>query len=166
MNIMNGSKVLAVINIPNTGSLKMWQTVTTTISLNSGPQTLRIKANRIAGALNLNWWQLQLSSISSTLNTTAFQLLFIDVQLASDNDHIKVFPNPVKDKFTFQLQNTFEGLVKIDLWNINGLLQNQFIFKKTGNLLQAEISVKNLPAGEYILCISNGKQKNTRLIKL
>ena len=48
------STVLATITIPNTGSWQVYQTVTATVSLNGGPQTLRITTT--TGGWNLNWF--------------------------------------------------------------------------------------------------------------
>src|SRR5215203_4614753 len=40
--------VLATINVPNTGGLQAWQTISTTVTLDEGQQTLRIFASKIA----------------------------------------------------------------------------------------------------------------------
>lgn len=49
-----GSKVLATTTIPNTGGLQSWSTVTATVKLEAGPQTLLILAKSDDG-FNLNW---------------------------------------------------------------------------------------------------------------
>ena len=50
----NGT-VLATIATPNTGGWQNWTTVSTTVLLNAGAQTLRIFADR--GGWNLNWFE-------------------------------------------------------------------------------------------------------------
>jgi endoglucanase len=46
--------VLATINVPNTGGYQAWQTVSATVSLTAGPQTIRIISTGGAG-WNINW---------------------------------------------------------------------------------------------------------------
>lgn len=47
--------VLATINVPNTGGYQNWQTVTVTVNLPAGSQTLRIKS--LGPNWNFNWMQ-------------------------------------------------------------------------------------------------------------
>lgn len=49
----NGT-VLATINVPKTGAHQTWVTVTASVSLNAGPQTLRIFSLQ-SGGWNINW---------------------------------------------------------------------------------------------------------------
>lgn len=48
-----GSSTLAATTVPNTGGWQNWQTVTATVNLNAGPQTLRIQSG--GDQFNLNW---------------------------------------------------------------------------------------------------------------
>lgn len=48
--------VLATVNVPNTGGYQTWQTVTATVTLTAGVQTLRMKS--VAAPIwNINWMQ-------------------------------------------------------------------------------------------------------------
>ena len=47
--LKNGSTVLATINVPNTGGWQNWQTVTATVTLSAGSQTLRLLSTSVAG---------------------------------------------------------------------------------------------------------------------
>lgn len=49
----NGT-VLATVNVPNTGGQQSWVTVTASVSLDAGPQTLRIFSLQ-SGGWNINW---------------------------------------------------------------------------------------------------------------
>ena len=49
----SGGTVLATTSVPNTGGWQNWQTVTATVSLSSGNQTLQVYAS--GGGWNLNW---------------------------------------------------------------------------------------------------------------
>jgi len=47
--------VLTTVTLPNTGSWQSWQTVSATIALNAGRQTLRIFTSNASGGWNINW---------------------------------------------------------------------------------------------------------------
>ncbi|MET0533363.1 MAG: carbohydrate-binding protein [Steroidobacter sp.] len=47
---------LAVTGVPNTGGYQNWQTISTTVSLQAGTQSLTVYVQ--AGGWNLNWWRL------------------------------------------------------------------------------------------------------------
>ncbi len=49
--------VLETITVPNTGGFQNWQTISTTINLPAGDQTIRISTSNAAGGWNLNWLQ-------------------------------------------------------------------------------------------------------------
>ena len=48
--------VLATVNVPNTGGYQTWQTVTATVTLPAGVQTLRVKSTA-SPIWNINWMQ-------------------------------------------------------------------------------------------------------------
>jgi beta-glucanase (GH16 family) len=62
IQLQNGGTILATTNVPNTGGWQNWQTVTSTVNLAAGNQTLRVYAN--VGGLNLNW--INFTSTNST----------------------------------------------------------------------------------------------------
>jgi hypothetical protein len=49
--------VLTTVNVPNTGGWQTWQTISTTIRLDQGLQTIRLQSVA-APVWNINWWQL------------------------------------------------------------------------------------------------------------
>lgn len=54
--LMSGTEVLTVVPVPNTAGWQNWQTVTSTVHLSAGTQTLRIYA--ITNAWNINWMEI------------------------------------------------------------------------------------------------------------
>ena len=52
--------VLGTVTVPNTGNFQSWQTVSTTITLPAGAQTLRLFTTLANGGWNINWWELVL----------------------------------------------------------------------------------------------------------
>jgi Carbohydrate binding module (family 6). len=53
LQLLSGTEVLATVTVPNTGGWQKWQTVTATVNLNAGSQTLRVKA--VTNGWNINW---------------------------------------------------------------------------------------------------------------
>jgi hypothetical protein len=51
--------VLATLTVPNTGNFQTWQTISTSVSLPAGQQTLRIVTTQANGGWNINWWEIQ-----------------------------------------------------------------------------------------------------------
>lgn len=64
IQLKKGSTILATTAVPATGGWQTWQTVTATVSLSAGPQTLRLQA--ATGGFNLNWIQFTNGLITST----------------------------------------------------------------------------------------------------
>jgi dienelactone hydrolase len=59
LQVKNGSgNVLTTVAIPATGGFQTWKTITTTITLPVGTQTIRLQSAAGAG-WNINWWQWQ-----------------------------------------------------------------------------------------------------------
>jgi len=50
--------ILKTVTVPNTGSFQTWQTISTTVNLPAGQQTLRIMTSAANGGWNLNWWEI------------------------------------------------------------------------------------------------------------
>ncbi|WP_052339888.1 chitobiase/beta-hexosaminidase C-terminal domain-containing protein [Gorillibacterium massiliense] len=56
LQLLKGTDVLATATVPNTGGWQTWQTVTATVNLTAGNQTLRIFG--LTNGWNLNWFSL------------------------------------------------------------------------------------------------------------
>lgn len=61
--LLQGTRELSTVEIPNTGGWQDWQTVSTSVTLNAGTQTLRVKA--ATNGWNFNWMNLVLSNPTS-----------------------------------------------------------------------------------------------------
>jgi hypothetical protein len=58
--LRNSSGVaLATITVPNTGNFQTWQTISAQVTLPAGQQTLRIVTTKANGGWNINWWEIQ-----------------------------------------------------------------------------------------------------------
>jgi hypothetical protein len=62
--------VLATVNVPTTGGFQTWQTVTTTLSLSGGTQTIRIESSASLG-WNINWFEIAGASATTPSSPTS-----------------------------------------------------------------------------------------------
>lgn len=86
-----------------------------------------------------------------------------DTQTFSIN---KVYPNPVKDFVTIELQSELSGAVKVSLFNILGSevkKWDEFFLNEGDQKLKIDLS--SIINGVYILKISTSDQVRTQLLK-
>ncbi|MBK9132726.1 MAG: sulfatase-like hydrolase/transferase [Gammaproteobacteria bacterium] len=116
--LMNGADITGPITVPNTGGWTTWQTISKTVTLNAGQQTLRLQVDN--GSFNVNWISFTSDGSSNappTLNpignqtVTEGQPLVVPVS-ASDTDG----PAPL----TLSQTNTLPGSPNILTDNGNG----------------------------------------------
>ncbi|WP_085278885.1 carbohydrate-binding protein [Paenibacillus barengoltzii] len=69
IQLKSGATTLATTTVPNTGGWQNWQTVTATVTLNAGTQTLRVYASGYD--FNINWIQFTQGSSADTQPPTA-----------------------------------------------------------------------------------------------
>jgi endoglucanase len=162
LQVKNGATVLATVNLPSTGGYQAWQTVSVTVNLTAGPQTLRIMSTSAQG-FNINWLEI------ASANAVAGRIAAAPVreQMETTISTAAIYPNPVRDRFTMTLQNSFAGAMKIQVVNMAGVLQKQFSVNKPNNIMRTDLSIGELPKGEYLLLIDmNGKKETRKIIKL
>jgi endoglucanase len=156
----NGT-VLATVNVPNTGAYQTWQTTSTTINLTAGQQTIRLQSSAQPG-WNINWLDLTLKTAAGmTVQSGARPALQLNTA------SVDLFPNPVQDRFTLTLHNSYSGQVKVQIVSMNGVVQKEFAFTKADGTSQNSLSIGNLPKGRYTVAVLMDGRKETRaLIKL
>ncbi|MFQ3576897.1 MAG: T9SS type A sorting domain-containing protein [Cytophagales bacterium] len=92
------------------------------------------------------------STPTFTVNLTGTGVLpnsFVDFTV----DNIAVLPNPTADRIEVNVGLTGNSLVSLS--DANGVE----VFNTSTNAQQFTIDMSVLPAGQYILCVSNGKSK-------
>ena len=79
------------------------------------------------------------------------------------SNSIKIYPNPANDKLYIQLDNTLDGIAKVEFYDLAGKL----IYSTTINasLKLQMLNISNLTKGIYNLRITaNNKTKNQKLV--
>jgi endoglucanase len=155
---------LATVNFPNTGGWQTWQTISASVTLPAGQQTLRIYTVNSGGGWNINWFDILTQGSTSTVKTAAKDTAVLsDAPVAA----VQLFPNPVKDRFALKVTNELKGQMKVTITSVAGQTVKQFSVQKpqTGTT-QSYLSAADLPKGEYILTLTmNGWTQTTKMIK-
>jgi hypothetical protein len=132
------------------------------INLAAGPQTLRLLSTSAQG-FNINWLEIG----SSTAVTGRIAAAPLSERMETSSITTAIYPNPVRDRFTMTLQNNYSGTMKVQVVNMAGVLQKQFTVNKTNNISRTDLSISDLPKGEYLIMVDmNGKKETRKIIKL
>ncbi len=111
-SLKNGTLTLATFALPNgTGGWQTWSTLSQTVNLKAGNQTLRLA---ITGKdININW--MRISNLTSLISTQKIS-------------QIQIYPNPVSGTdFSLRISGLIEDeIVKIEILNLAG----QVVFSK------------------------------------
>ena len=155
--------VLATVNVPNTGWFQTWQTVSAQVSLPAGQQTLRIVTTQANGGWNINWWEITNLSGTRTQAVNTAEVVSTPV-----SGVLNLYPNPVQDRFSLQVNNDLTGAMKVQVYNMSGVVQKQFSLNKASKgATQTYLSIGSLPKGEYVIKVSIGKWTDAKkLVKL
>src|SRR5215204_2931650 len=153
--------VLSTVNLPNTWGWQEWQTISTTVTLAAGVQTIRIQSSASSG-WNINWLEVVGGTAGGVIVAERRGLQLTEATASS----VGLFPNPVRDRVTLTLNNEYKGSMKVQILNMNGAVQKEFAFNKANTLSQNSISTNDLPKGQYILRIQmQGRFETVKLIK-
>ena len=98
-------------------------------------------------------WSLDLNLVSTPENPVNF------------GDIFKVYPNPGKGMFYFELNNNYSGKISVQIFNTDGRLIHTVPYQKTDQLLKKQIQLENLTPGNYIINIRYGdKSASERIV--
>lgn len=153
-----GGTVLATVIIPMTGAYQAWTTVSATVTLPAGTQTLRISS--LVGSWNINWFEFVLGG---TINAAVSQNMLPTVFEGDlKKETFTVFPNPVKDKFQLQLNNSHLGTVDIKIADLSGKIIKSYKFNKDQQSAQFNIPANGLTPGTYYMKVQIGNWSDVK----
>ncbi|HEU4608322.1 MAG TPA: T9SS type A sorting domain-containing protein, partial [Chitinophagaceae bacterium] len=152
------------VNVPNTGAYQSYQTVSATINLAAGAQTLKVQSSA-SPIWNFNW--IEMVSPGSSTSTLALKSSTTESITEASVAALQVFPNPVTDRFALQINNDLTGAVTVQVLSLSGALQKQFsLTKAASGTSQFYLSIGELPAANYIIKASmNSWTQSTQIIK-
>jgi hypothetical protein len=161
---------LATVSPASTGGFQTWQTVTATVTLPAGSQTLRVYGAS-GPEWNFNWMQFASGSSAAAVQTTAVsatssQKLVTDSTAdASDvATSFVIYPNPVQGQFVIQLNNGYMGNMRVQIVDITGVVRQVYSYNKNQSSMQLNLSAGNLSAGTYFVRVQVGAWSEVRKI--
>jgi hypothetical protein len=156
--------VLATVAVPNTGWWQNWQSVSATVTLPAGQQTLRVVSTS-ADAWNFNYFELAPAGTVATRSLGAAEVEGTTPAVSVET--LEIFPNPVSDRFMLKVSSPLTGTMKVQVLDQTGTVQKQFTLQKTAaGATQNYLSAQGLAKGEYTLKVQVGEWSGlTRLVK-
>ncbi|MFI5185216.1 MAG: right-handed parallel beta-helix repeat-containing protein [Chitinophagales bacterium] len=101
----------------------------------------------------------------STTKTVANTEELLDgTQMSIDKASLRIYPDPVEDNFTVDLNNSHTGTMSIQIINQAGAVRHSFIFIKDQQINHLTLPSKDLSAGVYFVRIQIGAWSETRKI--
>jgi hypothetical protein len=145
LQIRNSSgTVLQTVSVPNTGGWQTWTTITTSVNLTAGGQTLRLFASNTTG-WNINWWEL--TSPGSPSARLRSDLLLNERGQTLFN----FYPNPVQNGVSVLLDNDYAGSLTLQIIGVNGAIQREWKGTKQKGSLRLNWNLGHLAGGSYII---------------
>jgi hypothetical protein len=154
--------IYSMVTVPNTGGFQKWTTVSTTVKLPAGVQTLRITSTATAG-WNMNWISVTnpAQGAAVTTNEVIGQAATMSIAAADLAPALSVYPNPARDQFTLDLKNVPTGKMRIQILDASGRV---FSTRESENSLsesRTTLSIGNLPSGIYLIRVQIGNWVRT-----
>ena len=134
-----GSPVLGTIAVTSTSGWQNWTTLSHTVQLSAGSQSIAIAA--ASGGFNINWFNIT----SGTLKSGA-----VNAVETLSNHSIKIYPNPAVHEITIEVADENPNL-QVGIYSIAGNLVSTHVLKERITTLPIE----HLTKGMYLVSISN-----------
>ena len=152
--------VLLTSSLPVTGDWQTWQTVSGTITLAAGAQTLRLYSSALP-RWNFNWIEFVTGTSSSSAAKAATS------EASSTVKSLDIFPNPVNDNFVLQVNNKNTGTMKIQIVDMKGAIIKELQSEKKEQSTQVYLSASGLTAGTYFINVKIGDwNQSIQMVKL
>ncbi len=98
---------------------------------------------------------------STAVSQTSAQL---DAQASELSTGTTIFPNPVKDIFTIQMNDSLSGKMIVQLVDVTGAIRQVTEFTKAAGSSQVTVNTAGLATGVYFVRIIVGNTVETRKI--
>ena len=133
----NGSNA-GTIQIPNTSGWQIWETVSTTVNLTAGTQTLRLTST--GNGFNINWLSIESGTAAKSIEEDA-------------SAGVSLYPNPVVDQLNISV-NDANRYSYAEIISIDGSVISRNIIEEN----VTSINTSNLSNGLYLLRLVNENQ--------
>jgi hypothetical protein len=149
--------VLTTVNVPNTGNWQIWETVSASVSLPAGAQTLQLYD---VGAVSwdINWMNFTSGTAQGMAQpgteASAQALSLPSAGLVSPS--LLLYPNPAADNITLNINNDHTGNMTVQVVNVSGQMVKAYQLSKDGQSSVTSLNIAGLPAGIYFIHIQIG----------
>jgi hypothetical protein len=148
--------VLTTVNIGNTGGYQTWKTISATVTLPAGAQTLVIYSVN-AAIWNINWIQFVSGTTTAQARATTMSASSLSVEdPVLSVERLQLYPNPVQDVVRLDISNAHTGAMKVQIVDVTGRVLKVFGFDKEQQDLQVSLSAGDLPRGNYFVRVQIG----------
>jgi Carbohydrate binding module (family 6)/Secretion system C-terminal sorting domain len=147
--------VYTKVSVPNTGGWQTYTTVSATVQLPAGLQTLKLVSLN-ASAWNINWMSFTVPVTTASNRTEEISgaaIAAIDDSSAARTGLLLLYPNPTTDVFQLSIDNAQTGKFLVQVISSAGRLVKTYTFEKGLSEMQVQISLAGLPAGIYLIRI-------------
>jgi endoglucanase len=152
--------ILATVSVPNTGGWQTWQTISATVNLPAGAQTLRIYSISPAwNNWNINWFELTPSGTATVATSSSSA---VD---AGSTAALAVSPSTTSGSFVLLVNNNLTGAMDVEVVDATGTVDRDYpLTKDATGTTQSYLSIADLASGTYTLKVSMGAWSNTTQI--
>jgi endoglucanase len=150
--------VLQTVAVQNTFGYQTWRSITSTVVLTAGQQTLRLYSSG-AGGFNINWMEF----VPQTNATTAAKSVgTAEVEGESEEALLSVFPELIEERFMVSSSTTLTGKMTLQLISEKGTVVKTYTLQKSSEgPLQSYLSAEGVTPGSYTLKMTIGSLTET-----
>jgi hypothetical protein len=158
--------VLTTVTLPNTWGYQSWQTISTTINLEQGVQTIRLLSANSDG-WNINWLELTGPTMQTITGRSSSEITQTETIDEPKKIHAVLYPNPAHDRVMVNINSEETGNIFIRITNASGaVVREMHVNKQTKAAIQSTIPINDLQKGIYFVTIQTRNKKETiRLLK-
>jgi hypothetical protein len=154
--------VLATAALPKTGGYQTWQTVTATVTLPAGIQTLQLYSTSTVH-WNINWMQFSNGSTAAAAEEAPLHVQAASLDMHQEDSlatpsSFNLYPNPARDHFTLDISNRYTGPMNVQIISQSGANLRTYTSQKDGQSAQLDVSCGDLAAGVYFIRVQIGSQ--------
>ena len=152
--------VLTTVNVPNTGSNQIWQTIDAAITLSSGQQTLRLQSAAVP-VWNFNWWMLVPAATNANpiVNAGADQTVDLTASTVNLSGTASDPDGSISTYAWTKLsgpEGCYFGTPSLATTSVNGLVQGSYVFRLTVTDSQGATAADDLVVTVNASAVDNG----------
>ncbi|WP_162944776.1 T9SS type A sorting domain-containing protein, partial [Flavisolibacter nicotianae] len=148
----------------SSGGWQTWKTVSSSVTLPAGLQTLRLYV--VDPGFTLNWFE-GLNSATLVTARPGFGSSAATQEVNTLNTSLlRLYPLPARSEMTLQLNNTYTGALHVMILDEAGRLHRSLRLQKRGPEMTQRIPVNDLSRGVYLLQVEmNGRVQSQTFLK-